>query len=322
MFQRNRHDRVPDQKSVFIMLNRVYQSLVSIRIAASIASWISLGKFGKFLIDHWTEYTHRFWETIVEFLNLPELKEVDKDALTTLVIVAPLGIICLKSRHSSQPQEVSKMQRYVAYIVAFLLFCFFDERLNIFEAIRQEMEKAQDPLVSTLFGSFDRFQSEDIISDLALKIFAFCAFVSLAVLIFRLIGRLVSWLTEILKDTKNFTSFLEPIKTRIATALLIAAPKMDWAFRIRRWIVLTSLMVFSLIGLTAFVLMAFSGALLVIEDGACGNRGLAVAEICLLGALASTAIHKPTIMNRIGLEVACILAAVVMFDLFWVKSLN
>ncbi len=73
--------------------------LASFHVATYIVGFFSVGAVAKWITDQWFPFTRWFWTKLLEwfgqYINLPVFDNVEKDALTTLLFFAPLGVYAI-----------------------------------------------------------------------------------------------------------------------------------------------------------------------------------------------------------------------------------
>lgn len=71
-------------------------------VATYILSFLGAGALARWIIDHWFPFTRWVWENLFLIIELPNVTDSEKDALTTLVFFMPLGLWALFFGHTKK----------------------------------------------------------------------------------------------------------------------------------------------------------------------------------------------------------------------------
>ena len=66
--------------------------LAGIKISGAAMTWLSTGIVARWFVDKFYPFTRLLWGDLFSWLSLPQLSDIQKDALTALVFFLPLGI--------------------------------------------------------------------------------------------------------------------------------------------------------------------------------------------------------------------------------------
>ncbi|WP_139793000.1 hypothetical protein [Pseudophaeobacter leonis] len=80
--------------------------MAGFNVASHVLAFFGIGALSSWLIEKWFPFTRWLWAEIFFSLDFPDIGEVEKDALTTLMFFAPLGFwALLKSEEDEQNAE-------------------------------------------------------------------------------------------------------------------------------------------------------------------------------------------------------------------------
>lgn len=81
------------------------QLFAGIKIAAAFLSYLSIGQIGKWLFEVFYPFTRIMWSDFLLWLQLPDITDIEKDALTALLFFLPLGLSAVVSRYMGTDEE-------------------------------------------------------------------------------------------------------------------------------------------------------------------------------------------------------------------------
>ena len=81
------------------------QLFAGIKITMAFLSYLSIGQIGKWLFETFYPFTRLLWSDFLEWLNLPEISILEKDALTAALFFIPLGISSIFSHFTNRELE-------------------------------------------------------------------------------------------------------------------------------------------------------------------------------------------------------------------------
>lgn len=94
------------------MRNRISQFLfwlgpvmAGFNVASHIVGFFGIGAVASWIIERWIPFTRWIWTQVIDFLNLPQIPELEKDALTTVFFFLPLGIWSLVPKARNDDDE-------------------------------------------------------------------------------------------------------------------------------------------------------------------------------------------------------------------------
>ena len=73
------------------------QLVAGIKITIAFLSYMGIGQFGKWLFETFYPFTRIMWGDLLSWLSLPDISNLEKDALTAMLFFLPLGISALFS---------------------------------------------------------------------------------------------------------------------------------------------------------------------------------------------------------------------------------
>ena len=92
--------------SIFRELSAI---LAGFKLAIILIGYFGFGSLARWVIEQWYPFTRWLWDNVFSYLYLPEITDVEKDALTAIVFFLPLGITAaiariLGNREENQPR--------------------------------------------------------------------------------------------------------------------------------------------------------------------------------------------------------------------------
>ncbi|MEM0921909.1 MAG: hypothetical protein AAGF44_07930 [Pseudomonadota bacterium] len=102
MSEQSPEERDPPSGNIFAAGLAVFGPIAAgFNVGSYILGFFGAGALARWLIEHWFPFTRWAWGQLLQILSLPEITESEKDALTTLVFFAPLGLWALLFGRSS-----------------------------------------------------------------------------------------------------------------------------------------------------------------------------------------------------------------------------
>lgn len=95
------------------LLDEIGPLLAGFQIAVSIVGFFGIGAVAKWILENWFPFTRWVWSELLTLVNLPDLSNAEKDALTTLAFFAPMAIssfISWRTRDKAEPEEAQSPQ--------------------------------------------------------------------------------------------------------------------------------------------------------------------------------------------------------------------
>lgn len=104
------------------------QFLAGAKLTAAVLSYLGIGQIGKWLFETFYPFTRLMWGDIFLWLNIPNVSDIEKDALTAVLFFLPLGVsstirgIRAESADSTSKDDI-RSDRFLAIIfgVTFVL---------------------------------------------------------------------------------------------------------------------------------------------------------------------------------------------------------
>ena len=123
------------QKRLRLYLEVIADSLVGVKIAVTIIGIVSFGDVVKWIVQHWDAITRAIWNKIVGYFGLPEFLNAEQDALTTIALFLPLGLVAVVLRNKGKSAESHTKFTAGAFLVLVAFILFVDEYLQSCEEI-------------------------------------------------------------------------------------------------------------------------------------------------------------------------------------------
>jgi len=85
-----------DMKKAKIEIVRDLSSILAgFNLAVIVIKFIGVGSLARWVIEKWYPTTRWLWNNVFSYLDLPQISDIEKDALTAMVFFLPLGIIAI-----------------------------------------------------------------------------------------------------------------------------------------------------------------------------------------------------------------------------------
>lgn len=68
------------------------QFLAGAKLTAAVLSYLGIGQIGKWLFETFYPFTRLMWGDLFLWLNIPNVSDIEKDALTAVLFFLPLGV--------------------------------------------------------------------------------------------------------------------------------------------------------------------------------------------------------------------------------------
>ena len=102
------------------------QLLAGLKLTAAFMTFFGIGTIGQWLISTFYPFTRLLWSDLLSWLKLPDISNLEKDALTALLFFLPLGvssaISALFKQDEVDSQDALRADRTTAIIFGTLFF--------------------------------------------------------------------------------------------------------------------------------------------------------------------------------------------------------
>ena len=79
-------------KDTLIKIFRDFSAILAgFKLAIIVISYFGFGSLAKWVLEQWYPFTRWMWDNVFAYLNLPEITDIEKDALTAIFFFLPLG---------------------------------------------------------------------------------------------------------------------------------------------------------------------------------------------------------------------------------------
>ncbi len=99
------------KSSPWNVLREMSAILAGFKLAVILIGYFGAGSLAKWIIEQWYPFTRWLWENVFAYLRLPEITDVEKDALTAIAFFLPLGIAASVARLLGRREETAPATR-------------------------------------------------------------------------------------------------------------------------------------------------------------------------------------------------------------------
>ena len=113
----------------------IANSLVAIKITMTTIGIVSFGDVVNWIVEHWNTITRAIWREIANYFGLPKILNAEMDALTTIALFLPLGLVAFFSRNREKSTDNPTKYTAGAFLVFVAIILFVEENLQSCENI-------------------------------------------------------------------------------------------------------------------------------------------------------------------------------------------
>lgn len=101
------------------------QLVAGLKITAAFLSYVGLGQIGRWLFEKFYPFTRLLWHDFFSWLQLPDISNLEKDALTAVLFFMPLAISSIISAYYREKVETDDQKLRSDRITAMLFGVLF-----------------------------------------------------------------------------------------------------------------------------------------------------------------------------------------------------
>lgn len=105
--------------------------LAGFQISVSIVGFFSIGAFASWIIENWLPFTRWIWTECLSRLNLPQITDFEKDALTTIAFFTPMAISAILNRNIINDEKRLFRTRIYALILGVIFMYLVGNRVVV-----------------------------------------------------------------------------------------------------------------------------------------------------------------------------------------------
>ena len=122
--------------------------LAGFKLAIIILGYFGVGSLAKWIIEQWYPFTRWVWDNVLLYFHIPEISDIEKDALTAIVFFFPLGVTALVYRFRKLDDGTTPRQRLISASLGILFVYIMCRNVIDFVFANAKMSKGLETLLS------------------------------------------------------------------------------------------------------------------------------------------------------------------------------